>query len=259
MTTFIPGSEKILQLPLERAIALDKSPIPNAIAAMRPINQVNLDSLLEVEDASQLPPIEVVLIKEGYIILDGYHRYERAKTKGEETIPAIARTYNSEYDVLNFAFSANIKHGLSANPTTRTAYALWLHITPDANGDTLSMREAARRAGISHVAVSKAYKKLQDSQEIEATSENDDITEIRKAMKTPAEKLGKALFLYFTNEYKSFSNNMYTTKSEQIRTKGLAKYFSRAKNIDQTIIMLKSLARSLNATAETLEKKQEGS
>lgn len=258
MVTYIPGTDKIINLPLERAIPLDKSPIPNAIAAMRPLNQANLEALLEIEDASQLPPIEVALIQEGYVILDGYHRYERAKLRKEDTIAAYARTYKSDYEVLNFAFSANLKHGLSANSTTRTAYALWLHITPDSTGNTISMREAARRAGITHVAVSKAYKKLQDSQEIEATSEDDDVTEKRKAMKTPAEQLGKSLYAYFKSEYKTFSNNMYSSKSEQIRTKGLTRYFRKAKSVDQTVVMLRSLARSINATADSLEGKGEG-
>ncbi|QBD77817.1 hypothetical protein EPA93_18180 [Ktedonosporobacter rubrisoli] len=250
-------SEKILPLPIEKGIPLGKSAITNAAVATRPLDQEHLAHLLEVP-SEQLPPIEVVLIFEGYIIIDGHHRFERAKRKGETTIAAIARNYQTEYEVVRAAFLANLAHGLPANQLTRTAFGIWLHITPDPSGKQLSIREAAKLAGIHHSGLAKALKKLQEQNSLELEpipTEPDEETIKQKAVTVQTEKLAKNISSYFSAESKFSEGDLLDSRLERMRAQNLARYFQQRGDTQSSALLLRALARSLNKAADTLQKK----
>lgn len=238
MSTFLPGTDSILALPLERARSLDS--LPNGVIVMRPLNEAHLATILEME-TDQLPPIEVVLMQEGFLVIDGYHRLERAKRKGEPTIRCHTGTYTSEYQVMYAAFQANMQHGLPANSITRTAFALWLYLTPDELGNTLSMRAAAKKAGISEQAVSKAYKKLQESGELEGKI----MVGVTRTTGDSTRRLGKVLLTFI---------------QEDVRldmSQGLLQYLKKhTDKTPQTIARLRFVAQAIATAAEAMEQQR---
>lgn len=88
----------------------------------------------------------------GYLIIDGYHRWEVAKRRQSRALKAICRAYHNENEVIEAAFRANLSHGLKASTKTRGDYAYWLHIT----SPEMPQNEIARQVGIMQGAVSKA-------------------------------------------------------------------------------------------------------
>ena len=88
----------------------------------------------------------------GYLIIDGYHRWEVAKRRHLRALKAICRVYENENEVIEAAFRANLLHGLNASVETRGDYAYWLHITyPE-----MQQNDISHRVGITQGAVSKA-------------------------------------------------------------------------------------------------------
>lgn len=106
-------------------------------------------------DPAQWPPIIVTQTNSGPLLLDGYHRIEAAKRFGLPTIAATIQAFGTLEEVIEFAFQANLSHGLPSSSNTRSEYAYWLFITyPD-----LQQTEIARRAGIKPSTVNVALKR----------------------------------------------------------------------------------------------------
>lgn len=245
------GLNKDVALPLDKFIKLDECEIPNAKICIRELDENHLESIIELE-ANELPPVEIVLVKNGAILLDGYHRFERAKRKGETTLNAISRTYTSEYDVLNFAFSANLKHGLPANKLSRTTYGLWLYVTPNNEGKNISLREASRIAGISHVALSNALKRMEENNLTEQINLKDKSTKLPD-IDVETNKLLKSLNRYFSKEHSIFTTDIYDKRNENLRARNIANHILQSEPTNETIDMLLSLANSLYQASELLK------
>ena len=153
MVSLLPPEQESLSLPLTVLLRLNAE-IPAGAVAMRPLNQAHVQQLAE-SDMAQWPEIVVVRCAEGYIVVDGNHRWRAAQLKQAETIQARCQSFPDERAVIDAAFRANLVHGLQASPSTRGAYACWLHATFPA----LSQEQIARLTCLTQGAVSKALAK----------------------------------------------------------------------------------------------------
>lgn len=118
---------------------------------MRNLDQENLERLY-CSDPESWPPILVTRCASGYLVIDGYHRWEVAKRKQLYTLKATCRAYHNENEIIEAAFRANLFHGMRASLETKGDYAYWLHLTyPE-----MQQNDIARRVGITQGAVSKA-------------------------------------------------------------------------------------------------------
>ena len=151
MAQLLPVTEEHMQLSIPDLLSLRDAKVPAGAFAMRSLDEGHVEQLVE-SDQDEWPPILVTCCVEGYIVIDGYHRWEAAKAKQSFRISATCQAYADEHAVIEAAFRANLSHGLKANIQTRGDYAYWLHVTfPD-----LPQEEIARRANMSQGAVSKA-------------------------------------------------------------------------------------------------------
>ncbi len=153
MVHLLPPEQEHLHLPLTELLRLDEQ-IPAAVVAMRPLNQAHVQQLAASEMA-QWPEILVVRCDAGYLVVDGNHRWQAAQIKQAATIQAHCQSFPDERAVIDAAFRSNLIHGLQASPSTRGAYACWLHTT----FPTLSQEKIARLTGLTQGAVSKALAK----------------------------------------------------------------------------------------------------
>jgi ParB-like chromosome segregation protein Spo0J len=168
------GEEKHLVLSLQDLISLKDAQIAAGAFAMRPVDQTHVQQLVE-SDSESWPEIEVTLTTRGYIVIDGYHRWEAGKIKSLEYMKAICRPYASEQEVIQAAFEANLKHGLKASVQVRGDYAYWLHLSfPD-----LDQVAIAQKVGMTQGGVSKAIKKREELASQEQPGEIDEQERLR--------------------------------------------------------------------------------
>ena len=151
MSYLLPDTEDNLLLNLSDLVSLKDAQVPGADVAMRDLDQENLERL-QCSDPENWPPILVTRCTTGYLVIDGYHRWEVTKMRELRTIKANCRAYHDENEVIEAAFRANLSHGLKASAETRGDYAYWLHIT----SPEMQQNKIARRVGITQGAVSKA-------------------------------------------------------------------------------------------------------
>jgi len=183
---------EIKSVALSDIVPLDSLPIADATLAMREINKQNFDQIYQaVEDGVTLPPVELVNTNMGEAMVDGYHRWvaheqylqnviagasengiadpnQVAEARKQYFIPCEEVTVYSEQELMDRAFQANLRHGLQASKASRTRYAIWILQTDRSRPnrdpkEDISVREAARRALVSHVMVLKALKRMADS------------------------------------------------------------------------------------------------
>jgi ParB-like chromosome segregation protein Spo0J len=151
MVEFLPEEKERFTLTPRDLISLNNAGVKDGAYAMRPLNQQNFDSLL-LSDPAEWPPILVTLSIRGYVLIDGYHRWEVAKFRRIPNLVATCKAFQSETDVVEAAFRANLVHGLAASQENRSDYAFWLHVIyPD-----MQQQEIARRACVTQSVVSKA-------------------------------------------------------------------------------------------------------
>jgi ParB-like chromosome segregation protein Spo0J len=100
----------------------------------------------------------VTLSLHGYVVIDGYHRWETAKRRGLDRLLATCEPFTSENDVIEAAFRANLHHGLKASSKNKSDYAYWLHVTyPE-----MEQAEIAMRVGVTQSTVSKAIARREE-------------------------------------------------------------------------------------------------
>ncbi len=205
----------VVRLALGALVPLEKTTIKDAKTAMRSVNKKHLASLLTASE-NEIPPIIVQNTTDGFVIVDGYHRYARAirlarrqflaqsrphmidpesgqpseelagieSDKPQEENAFIARqtiraeTVNcaSIFELLNMAYTANFKHGLPASESSRSRYGFWLFTELANAGTPISIREAGRRSGVSHVAI-QHYRdaKVRETEKMEDGETTDDL------------------------------------------------------------------------------------
>lgn len=66
----------------------------------------------QMKAGSVFPPIEVGLLEDRKIIVDGWHRCQALQKIGEEYVKGIAKRYDSEQEIFIDAIKANNSHGL---------------------------------------------------------------------------------------------------------------------------------------------------
>ncbi len=152
----LPDKEDRIVLTPYDLISLKDAGIRGGAFAMRELNAKNLVSL-SLSDPKKWPPILVTLCTAGYIVIDGYHRWEVAKEQNFDLV-AICIPFSNENDIIEAAFRANLKHGLQASSENRSDYAYWLHVTyPD-----MEQAEIALRVGVTQSTVSKAIARREE-------------------------------------------------------------------------------------------------
>lgn len=193
----MPASRTFVNVRLHEIVDLKNTSIRNAAMAKRGISKSHLIHLINAQD-TDIPPVSCTHSNQGWILLDGYHRYNRAIALGivefyriqtgvnlfidqetggacevsqevldrvkkelqphqdaldafiaELTIPVKPENFSNEIDLVDFAFKANLHHGLTASDTSRVRYGWWLYLEKGK-----SYREAALIVGgISHIAI----------------------------------------------------------------------------------------------------------
>ena len=157
MLQLLPDKEDRIYLSPYDFISLKDAGLRGGGLAMRELDQTNLESLL-MSEPDTWPPVKVTLSIRGYILIDGYHRWEVAKRRGLDRILATCEPFSHENDIIEATFRANLKHGLKASGENKSDYAYWLHITyPD-----MEQTEIAERVGVTQSTVSKAIARREE-------------------------------------------------------------------------------------------------
>ncbi len=113
------------------------------------------------------PPLKVVRQDGRYLLVDGFHRLEAARNLGLETVPVEALQTPKDGDLRALAFSLNASHGKPLSLDDRRAFAeRLLRDRPH-----LADREIGRRCGLSGNTVGAIRERLEESAQIEQTSE----------------------------------------------------------------------------------------
>jgi len=124
---------------------------------MRELDQANLENLM-LSDPNTWPAINVTHSLQGYILVDGYHRWEAAKRRQLDHLLATCEPFENENDIIEAAFRANLHHGLKASAENKSDYAYWLHVTfPE-----MEQAEIATRVGVTQSTVSKAIARREE-------------------------------------------------------------------------------------------------
>lgn len=149
------------------------------------------------------PALKVVGIGPGlqkYAVIDGNHRWEAAKILKAEQISVIAGNYDSEAEVIDAAFKANLTNGRAASTEVRSKYALWLFWQDPSDKPNLSAiaRKVGLHPSVVNRAVNKELKRLEAEEEAEARGSS--VTEI-----TETDRLLKAIRRYMENETAFFA------------------------------------------------------
>jgi DNA-binding MarR family transcriptional regulator len=168
MLELLPDREERLSLHPDDLISLKEAGIRGGVLAMRELDADNLESL-ERSDPATWPPIKVTLSTRGYIVIDGYHRWEIAK-RHQMRLGATCIPYPDEHAVVEAAFRANLWHGLRSSRENRSDYAYWLHLTYP----QMEQSEIAERVGVQQSTVSRAIARreevLRQAREAQETS-----------------------------------------------------------------------------------------
>ncbi len=124
---FLPDADDRLLLHPRDLLSLKDAGVSGGAFAMRPLKKAHLDQLLR-SDPQTWPPILVTRCTQGYIVIDGSHRWQVAEAKGAR-LHATCKPFQTDEDVIKEAFRSNLTHGLTASRETRSDYAYWLHVT----------------------------------------------------------------------------------------------------------------------------------
>jgi hypothetical protein len=169
-----PIDEGVQRVPFSSIIMLDQTRIKNAKLAMREINSSHVEHMVLaiIDDNTIMPPLMVQRSSAGNILVDGNHRYNAIRDVFKLNTPpenlhevvgtlinVVFTNYETERELLEGAFLANRENGLPTTDASRSKYAIWLLNNAAADGLQLSVRSAARLAGVSHTAVNKMLKK----------------------------------------------------------------------------------------------------
>jgi hypothetical protein len=197
--TLIPSTDE-KEVALSSLIDLEHTPVKNAKYAMREIKDEHTEHLyLAIKSGAVMPPLKVVASSLGNILLDGYHRraaYTRIATEEKADPSKVSVTVSflpieKDRQLMKAAFEANRTNGLPLSNGSRSRYAIWLLELAKEDGEKLSLREAARIAQVSHVAVIKQLQRVADKQDKmvdEFLQDEEDIAETEDALIEEADK-----------------------------------------------------------------------
>jgi predicted transcriptional regulator len=246
--TLLSGSNEVVSLDLSSLRDLDTVGFHDGRLPLRDTDKEHIEHLV-ASDLLDIPPITVVHTTEGYVIVDGYHRVEAAKILHMQIIPALIQSYQTEEDVIEAAFQANLKHGLPADHKIRGEYACWLHDTYE-----IPQVEIAKRVGMSQPTVSRILRKKQQEED-QAVQDQENYTEDERAYQTNqtdyTKRLVQALSKFYDHEC-AFLGSASGTRSETKRAKALVQQVKPDIKIAE---MYDSLSRSLNQAAALIRQR----
>lgn len=219
----LPANDTITECSLADLVAMTDTSIVGASYAMRDINVSNLANITAAIDADvQLPALTVVNTNVGQVVIDGYHRWSAYEKDNMHTLTIASGidengehipvdpyaidnarhnykvtihqvTVVDERDMLDKAFKSNLAHGLAASQNSRSRYALWLLQDARIRGIKMSVREAARQALVSHVAVLKTAKKIEKAMRmVDDPLTDDELAEAEQLQDAPETEEQKA-------------------------------------------------------------------
>lgn len=132
------------------------------------IDGLDADHVRELGEAPESwPPLKVVRRGEAYLLVDGSHRFEAARSLGLESISVEVVEAPPDKDLHALAFAFNAAHGRPLSLDDRRAFAeRLLRAQPQ-----LADREIGRRCGLSGNTVGAIRGRLEESAQIEQTAE----------------------------------------------------------------------------------------
>ena len=137
--------------------------------ALQPrVGGVDADHVRALEERpDSWPPLKVVWREGRYLLVDGFHRLEAAKTLRLESVRVEVVEVSPGADLHELAFALNSTHGRPLSLADRRAYAERILC----GQPHLADREIARRAGLAASTVGAIRGRLEQSAQIEQTTE----------------------------------------------------------------------------------------
>lgn len=178
----VSGTQTQEKIDINQIFAIhDLFPSYRDLLETRQLDKSHIEALANTEE-SVLPAIKVVKInargKVRCYIVDGYHRYAAACKRGDTHIRILSDLYETPESVLTDFFECNLKHGLTTNKATRSAYAVTLHkLYPD-----MGVSDIARAVKLNKSSVSRALKSYERKSEL--TEESTNSSDVRKIVST---------------------------------------------------------------------------
>lgn len=127
--------------PEEVTVQLEQIEIDQSIYPRAYVSDNHIEAMEDaVRAGATLPPI--LIDRRSMRLVDGYHRYQRAKRAGDESIRAILQDFEDEQAVFEAAISANAQHGYNYAPYDRQriiGIGLQLGLTIDRLATALNM------------------------------------------------------------------------------------------------------------------------
>lgn len=166
------------EIPLDSIVLLED--ISLEIASQyrsRELIEQNIKNLLMVS-SDDLPPITIAQIEQGYALIDGAHRVECARRRGDKMIKAEFVEVRSHQELIKRAYLANLAHGLPDRTSRRVDFALWLVQT-----EKLSLREAAAVAKCDQSSITRRKQKLKAQEEPMDAVEPENLKPLKRLFK----------------------------------------------------------------------------
>ncbi len=128
------------------------------------IDGLDLGHVRSLESIAETwPPLKVVSHGDGYVLVDGFHRFAAAQNLGLETVAVEVLDPPEDGDLLGLAFALNSVHGRPLTLSDRRAFAnRLLKAHPD-----WSDREIGRRSGLVQPTIARIRQDLESSEDIE--------------------------------------------------------------------------------------------
>ncbi len=124
---------------------------------------IDPDHVLELEAvAEHWPPLRVVKRGDGYLLMDGFHRFAAAQNLGLDKIFVEVLEQPTDGDLYALAFALNAAHGQPLTLSDRRAFAARLLRTHSDWSD----REIGRRCGLTQPTVAKVRQELEQEAHI---------------------------------------------------------------------------------------------
>lgn len=128
------------------------------------VDGVDSDHVRELEAiAEDWPPLKVVARGDGFVLVDGFHRYAAAQNLALASVPVLVLAVREDEDLHALAFALNAMHGRPLTLSDRRAFAVRLL----RSNPTSSDREIGRRCGLTQPTVAKVRQELERSATIE--------------------------------------------------------------------------------------------